>query len=377
MKLVKTHLYEFHHRHGHLGEFAGFEMPLWYEGIISEHLTVRNAVGIFDATHMGRCVVDGEEAETFLNYISTRDAASTSIGQGQYSVMCNEEGGIVDDLVCFRVAEKRFLLIYNASNRKKDYEWLRDHAQDFQVQIRDVSDDVAMFAVQGPKAVDTLQSIASLNLSEIRYYWGSWMALGDFRVFATRTGYSGEDGFEIFLWDTPLTESEKAENLWHAILNAGQECGIKPCGLGARDTLRLEAGMCLYGNDINEETTPLEAGLDFTVQFEKNQFIGKQVLTRQKAEGIKRMRVGIRALDRGIPRAESKMFYEKTEIGQLTSGTFSPLLKCGIGMGYVPCERAKVGTPINILIRTNLIRAKIVEMPFYDITKYGRRRKST
>lgn len=253
---------------------------------------------------------------------------------------------------------------------------MSDHAQGFHVQIRDVSDEVAMFAVQGPKAVNTLQSIADLNLSSLRFYWGSWMTLGDFRVFVTRTGYTGEDGFEIFLWDTLLTEFEKAEKVWQAILKAGREYGIKPCGLGARDTLRLEAGMCLYGNDINEETTPLEAGLDFVVQFRKEPFIGKEALLKQKAEGVKRMRVGIRALDRGIPRPESKIFFEEKEIGQLTSGTFSPLLKYGIGMGYVPPERAKVGARVNILARKTPIHAEIVEMPFYDATKYGRRRQS-
>jgi len=376
MRLMRTHLYEFHRKRGHLVDFAGFEMPLWYEGIIPEHLAVRNAVGIFDVTHMGRCVVDGREAAIFLSYILTRDATSMSVNQGRYSVMCNEKGGTLDDLVLFRLEEERFLLIYNASNRKKDYAWISDHAQSFDVRIKDVSDEIVMFAIQGPKALNTLQSVANANLSGLPFYWGRWTTLGDFRVFVTRTGYTGEDGFEIFLWDIPLTESERAEMLWQTILEAGQEYGIKPCGLGARDTLRLEAGMCLYGSDINEETTPLEAGLDFVVQFEKEDFIGREVLLKQKAEGVKRVRVGIRALDRGIPRPGNKIISNQKEIGHLTSGTFSPLLKYGIGMGYVPTENAQAGTRIDILARKTSIPAEIAEMPFYDTTKYGRKRQT-
>lgn len=375
MRLMRTHLYEVHHRHGHLAEFAGFEMPLWYEGITPEHLAVRNALGIFDVTHMGRCVVGGEDAASFLDYVLTRDAASLSAGQGRYSVMCNERGGIVDDLVVFRLEEEQFLMICNASNRKKDYAWMIDHTKGFHVQTSDVSGEVVMFAVQGPKAIDALQSISDASLASLRFYWGMWTILGDSRCFVTRTGYTGEDGFEIFLWNTPLAESSKAERVWQSILEAGQEYGIKPCGLGARDTLRLEAGMCLYDNDINEQTTPLEAGLDFVVQFEKEDFIGKEALLKQKAEGVKRVRVGIRVLERGIPRPGTRIVSEQKEIGQITSGTFSPLLRYGIGMGYVPSAYAQAGTHVEILPRKTSIRAEVVAMPFYDATKYGRRRQ--
>ncbi len=374
MGLIKTHLYKFHQRYGHLIDFAGFEMPIWYEAIIPEHLAVRNGVGIFDVTHMGRCVVDGKDAPLFLNRILTRDVASSSVNQGRYTVMCNSSGGIVDDVVVFRIDKERFLIIYNASNRKKDFAFLADHAQRFDVKINDVSDEVVMFSVQGPKAVDALQSITDADLGNLRYYWGSRMTMGDFKVFITRTGYTGEDGFEIFLWDTPLAESEKAESLWRTILNAGQKYNIKPCGLGARDTLRLEAGMCLYGNDINEETTPLEAGLDWVVQFEKENFIGKEALLKQKDDGVDRVIVGIRALDRGIPRPGNKILLEEEEIGRLTSGTFSPLLKYGIGLGYIPPEHAQAGNHVDILVRKTPIRAEVTETPFYDATKYGRKR---
>ena len=374
MGLTRTHLYQFHQRHGHLIDFAGFEMPIWYEGIIPEHLAVRNGVGIFDVTHMGRCIVDGKDAATFLNYVLTRDISSSSINQGKYTLMCNSNGGIIDDGVVFRLYEERYLIVYNASNRKKDYAFIANHAQKFDVNVKDVSDEVVMLSIQGPKAIDTLQSISDAELSDLRYYWGDWMNIGDFKVFITRTGYTGEDGFEILLWDTPLNESEKTERLWQTILNAGQEYDIKPCGLGARDTLRLEAGMCLYGNDINEKTTPLEAKLDWVVQFEKEDFIGKEALVKQKANGVKCVLMGVRALDRGIPRPGNKILLGEKEIGQLTSGTFSPLLKHGIGMGYVPVEHAKNGNQVDILVRKTKIHAELTERAFYDVTKYGRKR---
>jgi len=377
MELMRTHLYEFHRKYGKVTEFAGFEMPLWYEAIIPEHLAVRNAVGIFDTTHMGRCIVSGKEAAKTLDQVLTRDVPSMDIGQGRYSIMCNESGGAIDDLTVFRLKENQFLLVYNASNRKKDYEWMVEHTRGFDSRTTDVSDNVVMFAIQGPKAFNTLQSITDSDLASLRYYWGSWITLGGFRVFVTRTGYTGEDGFEIFLWDTPLTESREAERLWQTVLKAGQEYGIKPCGLGARDTLRLEAGMCLYGNDLTEETTPLEAGLDFAVQLEKERFIGKEALAKQKAEGVKRARIGIRTLARGVPRSGGQIIFEGKRIGHVTSGTFSPLLKCGIGMGYVPRDRAQVGAHVEILVREAPIQAEIVGMPFYDVTKFGRRRQKT
>jgi len=376
VRLKRTQLYEFHHKHGHLVEFAGFEMPLWYEGIVPEHLAVRNAVGIFDVSHMGRCVVCGEDATRFLNYVLSRDMTTTAIGQGRYSVMCNNEGGIIDDLVVFLIERDKFLMVYNASNRRKNFIWLTRHAQKFQVQVKDVSDEVAMFAIQGPNALNTLQPIVDADLTSLRYFWGSWMYMCSSKVFVTRTGYTGEDGFEIFMWNTSLTETETVETLWQTILKAGQEHGIKACGLGARDTLRLEAGMCLYGNDINEMTTPLEAGLDFVTQLEKDDFLGKESLVRQKTEGIKRKRVGIRVLDRGIPRLGSQILLESKEVGRLTSGTFSPLLKCGISMGYVPNEYSQVGTRV-VLVHKSQIKGEIVDMPFYDTTKYGRKRIKT
>jgi len=374
MVLNRTHLHEFHKKRGRLTEFAGFEMPLLYEGIVPEHLAVRNAVGLFDVTHMGRFMVEGKEAAVFLNYILTRNVGTTSVGQGRYAVMCNVKGGIIDDLVVFHIGDEKFLMVNNASNRNKDYEWINGHTEGFQVEVRDVSDEVLMLAIQGPKAADTLQSIVDSDLASLRYYWGKCLTLDSFKVYVTRTGYTGEDGFEIYLWETPLAESERAERLWQLILETGEEHNIKPCGLGARDTLRLEAGMCLYGNDLDEETTPLEAKLDFIVQFEKEDFIGKETLLKQKADGLKRVLVGVRALDRGIPRAGSKITLDEKEIGKMTSGTFSPLLKYGIGLGYVLPEYSEIGTRVQVISRDKPVTFEIVKPPFYNTEKYGRRR---
>ena len=375
MESKRTHLYNFHRQQGHLTTFAGFEHALWYEGVIPEHLAVRNAVGLFDVTHMGRCTVRGANAAALLDYLLTRDISPMKINQGHYTVMCNNQGGIIDDLVVFRLEEDTFFLIYNASNREKDYKWIHSHAKDFNVQTRGVSDEVAMFAVQGPKALATLQPLSDVDLSGIRRYWGRWVNLNDLEVLLTRSGYTGEDGFEVYLWSTPLEKPEKAEKLWQTILKAGEEYGIKPCGLGARDTLRLEAGMCLYGNDINEDTTPLEAKLTFTVSFEKDNFIGKDALLKQKDEGLKRIRVGLRMLKRGIPRHGYEIFLDGEKIGHVTSGTFSPVLQRGIGMGYVPPEHAAIGTQVDIKIRKSFQSAEIVKMPFYDTTRYGWQRK--
>lgn len=371
---MQTHLYEFHKKNGRLIDYAGFEMPVWYDGIISEHLAVRNSVGIFDVTHMGRCLVEGKDSTAFLDYISTRDIASLNIQQGRYSVMCNEKGGIVDDIVVFRLGKNQFLVIYNAINHKKDLAWMNKHAENFEVKIRDVSNEVAMFAIQGPKAAKTLQPIVNVDLSDLRYFRGKWAFIKDKKILLTRTSYTGEDGFEIFLWNTPLSDAKKATELWQNLLASGQAYGIKPCGLGARDTLRMETGLCLYGNDITEEITPLEARLDFAVNFEKTDFLGKEALLREQNDGIGRIRVGIRALSRGIPRSGNTIWFGEKEVGNLTSGTFSPLLKCGIGIGYVPTECKFVGTEVDLGGKRSFVRAIITETPFYDETKYGRKR---
>jgi len=369
--LKRTHLYEFHKKKAKMTEFAGFEMPIWYKGIILEHMTVRNSVGLFDITHMGRALITGAKSEAFLNYVTTNDVAALTPLSAHYSNMCNEQGGIKDDFVLSRLEAEKFLIVYNASNRIKDYEWLVKNSKPFDVKVEDVSDNIAMFAVQGPKAQETLQKVADLDLNKIERFKCGWTKLVGVEGFVSRTGYTGEDGFEVFVWNAPLSNPVNAVKVWEAILEAGKEFGITPCSLGARDTLRLEAGMCLYGNDIDETITPLEAGLGFVVKLKKDTFIGKEALTKQKAEGIERKRVGLIMLERGVPRPHHEVWKDGEKIGHVTSGTFSPILERGIAMAYIPIQQATESNKVAVKVRDKFVEAQVVRFPFYDPAKYG------
>ena len=376
-QIRRTQLYEAHLGTATLTTFAGFEMPLYYRGIIPEHLAVRNGVGLFDISHMGRVIVAGTDAERYLNYVITNDVSKLLPGSAQYSVMCTPNGGIIDDFLVYRLETERFLLVPNASNRQKDFNWLQTNTKGFNVKLEEVSHNVAMLAVQGPEATNTLQKLSNENLREIERFKCRHTEIADTAVFLSRTGYTGEDGFEIFVWNSPLTNSQNALNLWKSILETGKPYGIEPCGLGARDTLRLEAGLCLYGNDIDETTTPLEAGLGFVVKLQKESFIAKDVLQKQKTEGVKRKRIGILMTEQGIPRAKMDVLNEKGEkIGQLTSGTFSPLLKIGVGMAYIEAAQAQEGAGVSVRIRDKFVKAKIAPFPLYDPEKYGSKRKA-
>jgi aminomethyltransferase len=376
MELKKTHLYEYHKSHGKLTPFADFEMPIWYKGIIPEHLAVRKGVGIFDVTHMGRVIITGVDSEAFLNYVTTNNVSDLTPLDAHYSVMCNKEGGIKDDFVVSRLGTDQFFMVYNASNRGKNFAWLTKQKSRFDVEIQDKSDIIAMFAVQGPKAEETLQKIATTNLGDVKRFKCAWTELADYKTFLSRTGYTGEDGFEVFIWDSPTSEPKKAVEVWNAILEAGKDFGIESCGLGARDSLRLEAGLCLYGNDLNEETTPLEARVSFVVKLQKENFIGKEMLIKQKDEGVKKKRVGLRMAEQGIPRRNHKVFKETKEIGVITSGTFSPLLRQGIAMAYIQSEHAKRDEIVTVKIRDRMAKAKIVKTPFYNPNLYGYSRKT-
>jgi len=368
-------LHDVHSKTAKVTSFAGFEMPLYYEDIAPEHLAVRNGVGIFDISHMGRVMVSGVDSESFLNYVVTNDVSTLLPNSAQYSVMCTENGGIVDDFVVYRLGKERFLVVYNASNRDKDYNWFLRNKTGFVVDLDDVSDDVAMFAVQGPKVEKTLQKISSEDLSGVGRFKCCSSQLAGVPVFLARTGYTGEDGFEVFVWDASVSNPSLAVRVWDAILAAGKEFGIRPCGLGARDTLRLEAGLCLYGNDIDEAKTPLEAGLGFVVKLQKERFIGREALLKQKTEGPKWKRVGIVMIDQGIPRAGFEVYsMEGEKIGMLTSGTFSPLLRVGVGMGYVKPSHSLKDTVVNVDIRGRMSKARVSSFPLYDTEKYGFKR---
>jgi aminomethyltransferase len=372
----RTQLFAAHAKTAKLTVFSGFEMPLYYKDIAPEHLAVRNSVGMFDISHMGRTLVTGEDSERFLNYVITNDVSTLQELGAQYSVMCTENGGIVDDFVVYRLEKEKFLVVFNASNREKDFNWFTKNARGFNVNIENISDNVAMCAVQGPFAQRTLQQISSEDLNKIARFKCGPSTLAGVDVFLSRTGYTGEDGFEVFIWNASTARPDNAVKFWNAVLEAGRNYGIEPCGLGARDTLRLEAGLCLYGNDIDETTSPLEAGLGFVVKLQKEKFVGKEILLKQKSEGLKRKRIGMKMIDQGIPRPGFELFSAAGEkSGRITSGTFSPLLRIGVGMGYVEASQAQQDAEFDVKIRDRLAKAKLAAFPLYDQEKYGYRRK--
>ena len=340
-------------------DFAGFYMPVQYEGVNAEHETVRNGVGVFDVSHMGEFLLTGEKALDLIQKVTSNDASVLEIGKAQYSCLPNEKGGIVDDLIVYRMKENQYLLVVNASNIDKDWDWISKH-NDLGVEMRNLSDDYALLAIQGPKSVEAMQSLTLINLSEIPYYS---FKVGDFagieNVIISATGYTGSGGFEIYC------KNSEVEHIWNKVFEAGASFGIKPIGLAARDTLRLEMGFCLYGNDIDDTTSPLEAGLGWITKFTKD-FINSEKLKKQKEEGIKRKLVGFELLERGIPRHDYEIAdKDGNVIGKVTSGTMAPSLGKGIGMGYVTTENSKVDSEIFIKIRNNNIKAKVVKMPFY------------
>lgn len=328
-------------------EFAGYLMPIEYSGIIDEHLTVRNAAGVFDVSHMGEIWVKGPKAFDFVQRMTTNDVAALPIGKIQYSCLPNGKGGIVDDILVYHYEYQKYLLVVNASNLEKDWKWLSDNNTEG-AEMDNASEWMAQLAIQGPKTMQILQKLTSVNLSEIKYYN---FTVGDFagvdEVIISNTGYTGAGGFELYFLP------EHAEKIWHAIFEAGKEEGIKPIGLGARDTLRLESGFCLYGNDIDDTTSPIEAGLGWITKFvEGNNFIDRPLFEKQKAEGVSRKLIRFELTDRGIPRHDYDIVTEQGEvIGKVTSGTILPGTKTGIGMGYVATQYATKGATIFVDIR--------------------------
>ncbi len=369
IELKKLPLSRIHGKYGaQLVEYAGWEMPLKYSDIADEHMAVRNAAGIFDVSHMGEYKISGNGALDFLQKITSNDVSKLAVGAAQYSTVPNENGGTKDDVVVYRMGEQDYMLVCNAANVEKIGSWMKKNARD--VEIEDITMTTVLLAVQGPKSLKLVQKISSIDLSQIKRFKWAWAEVAGIKVVASRSGYTGEDGIELYLYDVPPSDPAIAERLWEAIIKAGSEEGLKPCGLGTRDTTRLEAGLCLYGNDLNEEISPLEAKIDFVVKLEKGDFIGRQALLKQKENGLKRARVGLRMIDAGIPRKDYRIFKDGSEIGVVTSGTFSPLLKVGIAMGYVP-PGIQIGDRVSIEIHGSQRMAEIVKLPFYDISKYG------
>lgn len=346
-----------------MAPFAGYEMPISYSGINDEHLTVRSAVGVFDVSHMGEFRIKGKEAERLVQKVTSNDISRLTPGRAQYNCMPNENAGIVDDLIVYQLADQDYLLVVNASNIEKDWNWIVSQNQ-FDVQMQNLSDDYALLAVQGPKAIETLQKLSGIKLSDIPFYHfakGRMAGIDD--VLISATGYTGSGGFELYF--SPSAAGE----IWDSIMKAGEEFGIKPIGLGARDTLRLEAGYCLYGNDIDDHSNPLEAGLGWITKFvEGNDFVGRKKLEQIKKEGIKRKLVGFKMKAKGIPRHDYGIVDSGgNKIGRVTSGTMSPLLKEGIGLGYVEKEFAAPGTEIFIRVRNKDLAAEVCKTPFVSL----------
>ena len=340
--------------------FAGYNMPVRYSSDIEEHKTVREAVGIFDVSHMGEFLITGPKALDLIQLISSNDASKLIDGQAQYSCMPNENAGIVDDLLVYKIADEKYLLVVNAGNIDKDWAWVSKQNEKVGAEIKNLSDEYSLFAVQGPKAIATLQKLTTVNLSEIKFYhFVVGPMAGVEYVIISATGYTGAGGFEIYV------KNDKAEATWNAIMEAGAEYGIKPIGLGARDTLRMEMGYCLYGNDITDETNPLEAGLGWITKFSKD-FIASDKLAEIKAAGVSRKLIGFIMEDRGIPRSHYPIVNSAGEvIGEVTSGTSSPSMGMGIGMGYVKTDSAALGTEIFIQVRNKNLKARIEKFPLY------------
>ena len=339
--------------------FAGYNMPVQYEGINAEHATVRNTVGVFDVSHMGEFILKGDNALDLIQRVTSNDASKLHDGKVQYSCLPNEDGGIVDDLLVYRIDEKTYMLVVNASNIDKDWDWIQKY-NTANVEMHNISDKTSLLAVQGPKAADALQSLTDIDLASMEYYtFKKGKFAGIENVVVSATGYTGAGGFEVYF------ENEHADKMWEAIFNAGAEYGIKPIGLAARDTLRLEMGFCLYGNDIDDTTSPIEAGLGWITKFSKP-FTNSDALQAQKEAGIQKRLIGFEMIDRGIPRHDYEIADANGNIiGKVTSGTQAPSLQKAIGMGYVAKEFSKEGTEIFINIRNTPIKAKVVKFPFY------------
>lgn len=356
----RTPLYETHvELGGKMVSFGGFEMPVQYPaGVIKEHMAVREAVGIFDVSHMGELVISGPDALSELNRILTNDFTNMQVGRIRYSVLCNENGGCVDDLIVYKMAEDKYLLVVNAANTDKDREWIKAQIKG-NVDFNDISETVGQIAIQGPKSKDVMTKlVGDESLLPEKYYWFTpYVTIAGVQCLVSQTGYTGSFGYEVY------TPAEGVVTVWNAMLEAGKEFGLLPCGLGARDTLRLEAAMPLYGHEMNDDISPLEAGLDFGVKMSKEDFIGKAGIEAKGEPKVKR--VGIKVTGRGIAREHCDIYMDGEKVGETTSGTHCPFLGYAVAMGYVPTEKSDVGTKLEIDVRGRRIEGEIVPLPFY------------
>jgi aminomethyltransferase len=363
IEMKKTPLHAIHRElGGRMVPFAGWDMPVQYAGPIPEHMAVRTRAGIFDVSHMGEIELTGPSALESIQYLTSNDAGRLSFNQIQYSALTTPEGTFIDDVLVYRMGENHFFLCVNASNQQKDYQWIRDNAKPgTEVLFR--GDDFAQIAVQGPRALEILRPLTEIRLSAMKYYWFAQAGFAGVPAIVSRTGYTGEDGFEIYC--PPL----QAEAVWQRIMEAGKDFGLQPAGLAARNTLRLEAKMALYGNDIDDTTSILEADLGWICKLDKGDFVGRDALLAQKQKGLKRILIGFEVIERGIARDHYPVEMDGERIGFVTSGSPAPYLKKNIGLTYVPVDRSSVGTELHVIIREKPVRARIVATPFYKRAK--------
>ncbi|MBP2071457.1 aminomethyltransferase [Thermoanaerobacterium butyriciformans] len=357
--LKKTPLYDTHLKYGaKMIEFAGFSMPVQYESILKEHEAVRKNAGLFDVSHMGEIIIEGKDSEKFINYMVTNDITKISAYQAMYSPMCYSNGTTVDDLLVYKFSNEKYMLVVNASNIDKDYNWIIENKSGYNIDVKNISNEISELALQGPKSQEILEKMTEYNLDNMKYYHFDKINLDGVDCLISRSGYTGEDGFEIFL------KNDYAQSMWEKVLAVGEEFGIKPAGLGARDTLRFEAGLPLYGNELSEDITPFEAGLGFFVKLEKD-FIGRDALFKQKQEELKRKIVGFEMIDNGIPRHGYDVYAQGEKIGYVTTGYQSPSLKKNIGMALIKSQFAINGNEINIIIRNKPYKAFVTSKNFY------------
>jgi aminomethyltransferase len=378
-ELNRTQLYSWHEKHGDVIPFVGWEMPIRYSDIREEHMAVRDAIGIFDTSHMSRFFIKGPQSTEFLQTLTSNNVSKMRVHGGHYTTCLNEHGGIRDDLILYRISEQEYIWVTNAVNGQKIKKHLHHHAKRFNVKVQDKTKEVTMIAVQGPKAITLLSTIADKDLSKYGRFTCNPVTLAGFNCYFCRSGYTGEDGAEILVLDTPYNEEgkTKAITFWNELLEKGEKHGVKPCGLGARDSTRLEAGMVLYGHEIDEETTPIEARIPFVVKLKvEPHYLGYDIVRKQKKEkiGIKKTRIGLIMEDRGIPREQYSVLYNNEKIGEITSGGLSPILKRGIGMAFVNPEIVTEENIVELDIKGRLRKAKVTSWPFYDTTKYGSQR---
>jgi aminomethyltransferase len=363
MELLQTPFHDWHAtNNGRMVEFGGWHMPVQYSTIVEEHNVVRNAAGLFDISHMGRLRFSGEDACSFLDYLLTNDVSKLQVGQVRYSLVCNENGGVLDDVLVYRLPD-RYMLVVNASNRTKIVDWIGQHISKFNVDFEDQTLSHAMIAVQGPKAVEILAALGAETASEHRYYSASPMTVVGMEALVSRTGYTGEDGFEL------IVPSESGMELWNQLVEAGQPFGVQACGLGCRDTLRLEAAMPLYGHELNEDTDPLTAGLDFAVKLEAADFVGRDALKKVAESPTGKVRVGLELDGKRIAREGAGILVGEQSVGEVMSGTFSPTLQKAIAMGYVDSAISETGTEVEVDIRGKRHAARVVNLPFYKRAK--------